>query len=69
LVYKLIILFRTARGEDSGTALSFVSSKAEEERLEKAQSYQKEHLGMIAINPYQFKMSEVEGFRYRAKVH
>jgi len=46
-----------------------VSSKVEEERLEKAQSHQKEHLGLIAIKPYQFKMSEVEGFRYRAKVH
>ena len=44
-------------------------SESEEERLEKAQSNQKEHLGVVAIKPYQFKMSEIEGFRYRAKVH
>ncbi|XP_065921026.1 probable ATP-dependent RNA helicase DDX56 isoform X2 [Dysidea avara] len=58
---------RTARGEESGTTLSFVCSESEEERLEKAQSNQKEHLGVVAIKPYQFKMSEIEGFRYRAK--
>ena len=54
---------RTARGTNSGTALSFVSSKEEnylqqlEEKLSKN--------GEIVLKSYQFKMSEIDTFRYR----
>ena len=60
--------YRTARGKETGTALSFVCSKSEETLLEQAQLLQKKDLGVVAIKPYQFKMSEIEGFRYRSKV-
>ena len=59
---------RTARGEETGTALSFVCNESEERLLEQAQMLQKKELGVVAIKPYQFKMSEIEGFRYRSKV-
>ena len=59
---------RTARGGDSGTALSFVCSDSEEKILEQAQLLQKKESDGVAIKPYQFKMSEIEGFRYRSKV-
>ena len=54
---------RTARGTKTGTALSLVSSKEEvflqqlEERLSSN--------GEIVLKSYQFKMSEIEHFRYR----
>ncbi|PSN37192.1 putative ATP-dependent RNA helicase DDX56 [Blattella germanica] len=47
---------RTARGTNQGTALSFVSIK-ERPLMEAVEN----HL------PYQFKLEEVEGFRYRAR--
>ena len=65
---KLSCLCRTARGEDTGTALSFVCNESEEKLLEQAQLFQKEESGVAVIKPYQFKMSEIEGFRYRSKV-
>jgi len=59
---------RTARGDNEGTALSFVSVK-EQPRLDAvlkqlASSYSE---GESFIKPYQFKMEEIEGLRYRAK--
>ncbi|XP_076677356.1 putative ATP-dependent RNA helicase DDX56 isoform X2 [Andrena cerasifolii] len=58
---------RTARGKNQGTALSFVSIKerllleAVEDQLKHC--YNRESL----FKTYQFKLEEVEGFRYRAK--
>lgn len=59
---------RTARGNNKGTVLSFISMKdtkindAVEERLK--EGYMSEEQ---VIKNYQFKMDEVEPFRYRAK--
>ncbi|XP_011496167.1 PREDICTED: probable ATP-dependent RNA helicase DDX56 [Ceratosolen solmsi marchali] len=58
---------RTARGKNEGTALSFVAVRERpmlneiEEELKKL--YDQENL----FKTYQFKLSEVEGFRYRAR--
>jgi len=58
---------RTARGNQQGTALSLVSSQendlleAVEQRLEEINP------GQINLKPYQFKMEELDGFKYRAK--
>ena len=63
--------FRTARGHDSGAALTFVTPAEEgllgelEARLKGAGS---EASGSSLIKPYKFHMSEIEGFRYRVKV-
>ncbi|KAL6440820.1 hypothetical protein ACFW04_003332 [Cataglyphis niger] len=58
---------RTARGKNQGTALSFVAIR-ERPLMEKVE----EHLKCIyncenLFKTYQFKLEEVEGFRYRAK--
>ncbi|XP_071793822.1 probable ATP-dependent RNA helicase DDX56 [Asterias amurensis] len=55
---------RTARGDTSGSALSLVSEK-EMEPLAKVEHYLVKDDGTSVIKPYQFKMSEIEGFRYR----
>ncbi|XP_033755964.1 probable ATP-dependent RNA helicase DDX56 [Pecten maximus] len=59
---------RTARGDNQGTALSFVSVK-EMPLLEAVESSLSETSanGESVFKPYNFKMEEVEGFRYRAK--
>lgn len=58
---------RTARGYEHGTALTFMIP--EEERL-LSQLEQRVGRGVAddtPIKPYKFRMSEVEGFRYRVK--
>jgi len=58
---------RTARGVQQGTALSLVSG-AEKERLEQVEEHLKEVCGGEDIlRPYQFRMEELDGFRYRAR--
>ncbi|KAL3864231.1 hypothetical protein ACJMK2_005935 [Sinanodonta woodiana] len=59
---------RTARGDNKGTALSFVSVKENEllEQVEKELAGSQEDKDSV-FKPYQFKMEEIEGFRYRAK--
>jgi len=61
---------RTARGENMGTALSFVSVK-EEESCREIEHELKIVCGLYSdqcpLKPYKFKMDEVEGFRYRSK--
>jgi len=59
---------RTARGDNTGTALSFVAGndhkllkKAEEKLAAEFPGEKKE-----IFKQYQFKMEEIEGFRYRA---
>ncbi|XP_015597691.1 probable ATP-dependent RNA helicase DDX56 [Cephus cinctus] len=58
---------RTARGKNQGTALSFIAMRErvlmDEVENELKQSYGRETL----FRTYQFKLEEVEGFRYRAK--
>jgi len=64
--------FRTARGHDSGAALTFVTPAEEkllselETRLLKGAG--SDVSGSALIKPYKFHMSEIEGFRYRVKV-
>ncbi|XP_078358933.1 putative ATP-dependent RNA helicase DDX56 [Oculina patagonica] len=60
---------RTARGDNVGTALSFVTvsdnkilQQAEEELTKEFTGERKE-----IFKPYQFRMEEIEGFRYRAQ--
>lgn len=59
---------RTARGENKGTALSFVSV-AENKLFEQVEKELSTNAGEggACFKPYQFKMNEIEGFRYRAK--
>lgn len=59
---------RTARGDNSGTALSFVTVK-EMPRLEAVkQTLSKDCSdGEEIFKPYQFKMEAIEGLRYRSK--
>jgi len=58
---------RTARGVQSGTALSLVSG-GEVERLEAVEEHLAEVCGGDSqLKPYQFKMDELDGFRYRAR--
>lgn len=58
---------RTARGKNQGTALSFVSIRErplmDEVEAELKHCYNRDNL----FKTYQFKLEEVEGFRYRAK--
>merc|ERR1719210_600160 len=58
---------RTARGIQNGTALSLINS-TESQLLTNVE----EHLSEVCggenhLNPYQFKMEELDGFRYRAR--
>ncbi|KAL5021816.1 hypothetical protein ScPMuIL_000971 [Solemya velum] len=59
---------RTARGDNQGTALSFVSVK-EMPLLKQVEDKLSEASGETdsVFKPYQFRMEEIEGFRYRAK--
>ncbi|XP_055886171.1 probable ATP-dependent RNA helicase DDX56 [Biomphalaria glabrata] len=60
---------RTARADNQGTALSFVSIKDNEklEEVEQALVEDNAQEGQSIFKPYNFKMEEIEGFRYRAK--
>ncbi|KAL0270189.1 UNVERIFIED_CONTAM: hypothetical protein PYX00_007676 [Menopon gallinae] len=61
---------RTARGNNQGCALSFVSLK-EKPLLNEVEEHLRECFQQLSdeniIRSYQFKMEEVEGFRYRAR--
>ncbi|XP_062523129.1 probable ATP-dependent RNA helicase DDX56 isoform X2 [Corticium candelabrum] len=57
---------RTARGKECGTALSLVCPGEEEGRLREAvKRLSKGEVTADSVKPYQFKMSEIDGFRYR----
>ncbi|KAJ8880913.1 hypothetical protein PR048_017386 [Dryococelus australis] len=58
---------RTARGNNEGTVLSFVSVK-EKPQMEEVEEYLKSSYGgeENIFRKYEFKLEEVEGFRYRA---
>jgi ATP-dependent RNA helicase DDX56/DBP9 len=58
---------RTARGVQNGTALSLINS-SEYELLSELESHLTEVCGgENHLKPYQFKMDELDGFRYRAR--
>ena len=52
---------RTARGNNAGMALSFVCEEQDAEAFEQVQ------LDQQSIKPYEFDISQIEGFRYRMK--
>ena len=64
---------RTARGYEHGSALTFMTPGEEglltelEQRMEVGGQGSRGSAGSL-IKPYKFRMSEVEGFRYRVKV-
>ncbi|KAJ8961787.1 hypothetical protein NQ318_021389 [Aromia moschata] len=57
---------RTARGNNQGSVLSFVSIK-EKPLLEKVETKIQQGQDISVFKMYQFKLEEVEAFRYRAK--
>ncbi|KAI4458140.1 rna helicase [Holotrichia oblita] len=58
---------RTARGNNQGSVLSFVSIK-EQELLKAVETHlQGKQSGESVFQTYQFKLEEVEAFRYRAR--
>merc|ERR1719309_1103683 len=58
---------RTARGVQNGTALSLINS-SETQLLSDVESHLTEVCGgENHLKPYQFKMDELDGFRYRAR--
>lgn len=58
---------RTARGDNTGTALSFVASQEEQKYLENVEKRLKPvtKSDNVALKPYNFKVDEIEGLRYR----
>ena len=58
---------RTARGENTGTALSFVASPADQSNLTKLENKMKETSNSTTadLKPYNFKINEINGLRYR----
>ncbi|XP_018322248.1 probable ATP-dependent RNA helicase DDX56 [Agrilus planipennis] len=57
---------RTARGNNQGSVLSFVSIK-EQPMLNDVENHLRNGSDTSVIKTYQFKLEEIEGFRYRAK--
>ncbi|ELU13728.1 hypothetical protein CAPTEDRAFT_150704 [Capitella teleta] len=59
---------RTARGDNEGTALSFIAVKDQERQMEiEAALSDGLPKGEQVLKPYLFKMKEIEGFQYRAQ--
>ncbi|ODM98410.1 putative ATP-dependent RNA helicase DDX56 [Orchesella cincta] len=58
---------RTARGNNQGAALSFASMKEAVFLQEVETALQELSSESLTMKPFNFKMEEVEGFRYRAK--
>ncbi|KAM3600334.1 uncharacterized protein V6R79_021623 [Siganus canaliculatus] len=57
---------RTARADNQGTSLSFISH-AERGLLSEVEAALASDNGDSVLKPYQFKMEEIEGFRYRCR--
>uniref|UniRef100_A0AAV2IVG0 RNA helicase n=1 Tax=Knipowitschia caucasica TaxID=637954 RepID=A0AAV2IVG0_KNICA len=57
---------RTARADNPGTALSFISHM-EMPRLKEVEEVLKGGNGDCVLKPYEFKMEEIENFRYRCR--
>ncbi|XP_058795423.1 probable ATP-dependent RNA helicase DDX56 [Phymastichus coffea] len=58
---------RTARGKNQGTVLSFVAIRERFLLQDVEESLKKEYAQENLFKTYQFKLNEVEGFRYRAR--
>lgn len=59
---------RTARGHEAGVALSLISKTADEKVLEEVTELLKGDVNDESpLKPYAFKMSAIEGFRYRVR--
>jgi len=57
---------RTARGYNSGTALSFVACEEDVVYMKKVEAKLKSEGGAnCVLNPYNFKVDEIDGLRYR----
>ena len=64
---------RTARGNNKGTALSLIAAR-ELERANEVEKYLRDKEGLVGsdddsecvFKPYQFKIEELDGFKYRA---
>jgi len=57
---------RTARGWNKGTALSFATPK-ERHLLDEVSRVLNEQMGGDVMKQYEFRMEELDGFRYRAR--
>lgn len=57
---------RTARADNPGTALSFISHTELGLLLEVEEALAGDHAESV-LKPYEFKMEEIEGFRYRCR--
>ncbi|CAK6976466.1 probable ATP-dependent RNA helicase DDX56 [Scomber scombrus] len=57
---------RTARADNPGTALSFISH-TELDLLSEVEEALTGENAVSALKPYEFKMEEIEGFRYRCR--
>ncbi|XP_070780801.1 probable ATP-dependent RNA helicase DDX56 isoform X1 [Enoplosus armatus] len=57
---------RTARADKSGTALSFISHTELGLLSEVEEALAGDHVDSV-LKPYEFKMEEIEGFRYRCR--
>merc|ERR1711962_1292181 len=55
---------RTARGYNTGTALSFVASEEDSSSLKKVEEHLKCGSNCV-LTPYNFKVEEIDGLRYR----
>jgi len=55
---------RTARGYNTGTALSFVASEEDSNSLKKVEEHLKCGSNCV-LTPYNFKVEEIDGLRYR----
>lgn len=65
---NLVAACRTARGHEHGTALTFMIPDEERLLSQLEQRVGRRAADPLSIKPYKFRMSEVEGFRYRVKV-
>ena len=68
-LFQTHLICRTARGDKTGTALSFVLPEENElfESVQLQLSGGKTD-GEVALKPYHFKMDQVEKFKYRVTV-
>uniref|UniRef100_H3D7V1 Probable ATP-dependent RNA helicase DDX56 n=1 Tax=Tetraodon nigroviridis TaxID=99883 RepID=H3D7V1_TETNG len=57
---------RAKRRDNPGTALSFISHKEVDLLSEVEEALTGDHSGSV-LKPYEFKMEEIEGFRYRCR--
>ncbi|TWW66183.1 putative ATP-dependent RNA helicase DDX56 [Takifugu flavidus] len=57
---------KTARADNPGTALSFISHKEVALLSDVEEALTGDHSGSV-LKPYKFKMEEIEGFRYRCR--